>query len=154
PSAPRAPALEEEMSMRTPLRSRAARVGAVSALVLGTVLPGAVAPVAAADPVVLRVGTTQDLDAINPYATVEVVGYEVYSLTYNFLTDFGENAEPIPGFADTWTREAHAVKFHIRTGMKWSDGQPANAQDACYSWQIDLDAIKDGKNVGLGYIDP
>jgi peptide/nickel transport system substrate-binding protein len=142
------------MSMRTPLRSRAARVGAVSALVLATVLPGATAPVAAADPVVLRVGTTQDLDSTNPYNTALVVGYEVYQLTYNMLTDFGENAEPIPGFADSWTREAHDVKFHIRTGMKWSDGQPATAQDACFSWQLDLDAIKAGKNVGLGYIDP
>jgi len=49
--------------------------------------------------VVLRVGTTQDLDSINPYNTALVVGYEVFALTYNLLTDFGENAEPIPGFA-------------------------------------------------------
>jgi peptide/nickel transport system substrate-binding protein len=121
------------------------------------ILPVAsVGPVAAAEPVVLRVGTTQDLDAINPYKTALVVGYEVFALTYNLLTDFGENAEPIPGFADTWQRAAdgHSVKFHIRTGMKWSDGQPANAQDACFSWGLAVDAVKAGKSIGLGYIDP
>ena len=82
--------------MRSPLRGRAARVLAAFALVFAAVLPGAVAPAAAADPVVLRVGTTQDLDAINPYNTALVVGYEAFALTYNLLVDFGENAEPIP----------------------------------------------------------
>ncbi len=38
--------------------------------------------------------------------------------------------------------------------MKWSDGTPATAADACFSFQINLDAIAAGKNVGLGYIDP
>jgi len=140
--------------MRSPMRGRAARALAALALVFAALLPGAAAPAAAADPVVLRVGTTQDLDSINPYATVEVVGFEAFALTYTLLTDFGENAEPIAGFSDTWTREAHDVKFHIRTGMKWSDGQPATSADACFSWQFSLDAIKAGTNVGLGYIDP
>jgi peptide/nickel transport system substrate-binding protein len=144
------------MSMRSPLRARAVRALAAAALTLSAILPAVGATAAAADPVVLRVGTTQDLDSINPYNTALVVGYEAFALTYNLLVDFGENAEPIPGFADTWERSAdgHSIKFHIRTGMKWSDGQPANAQDACFSWGLDVDAVKAGKSIGLGYIDP
>lgn len=140
--------------MRSPLRARASRVLASAALALGALLPGAVAPAAAADPVVLTVGTTQDLDTTNPYGTVQVVGYEVFGLTYNLLTDFGPNAEPAPGFADSWQRSPDKVTFHIRSGMKWSDGKPATAQDACFSWQLDLDAIKAGADVGIGYINP
>jgi peptide/nickel transport system substrate-binding protein len=142
--------------MRSPLRGRAARAFAAAALVWTVLLPGATAPAAAADPVTLRVGTTQDNDSINPYNTALVVGYEAFALTYNLLVDFGENAEPVPGFADSWQRAAdgHSVKFHIRTGMKWSDGQPANAQDACFSWGLDVDAVKAGASIGLGYIDP
>jgi peptide/nickel transport system substrate-binding protein len=142
--------------MRSPLRGRAIRVLAACALAISSILPAAGATASAADPVVLRVGTTQDLDAINPYNTALVVGYEVFALTYNLLTDFGENAEPIPGFADSWQRSAdgHSVKFHIRTGMKWSDGQPADAQDACFSWGLDVDAVKAKTSLGLGYIDP
>ena len=141
--------------MRSPLRDRAARALAAFALALSAILPAASAT-RAADPVVLHVGTTQDLDSINPYNTALVVGYEAFALTYNLLVDFGENAEPVPGFADTWARssDGHSVKFHIRTGMKWSDGQPANAQDACFSWQLNIDAVKAGKSIGLGYIDP
>ncbi|HEV7810161.1 MAG TPA: peptide ABC transporter substrate-binding protein [Candidatus Limnocylindrales bacterium] len=140
--------------MRSPLRGRAARALASAALVFAALLPGAVAPVAAADPVVLTVGTTQDLDTTNPYSTVQVSGFEVFALTYSLLTDFGQNAEPVPGYADTWERTPTNVKFHIRSGMKWSDGQPASAQDACFSWQLSLDAIKAGTDVGLGYISP
>ncbi|TMQ10334.1 MAG: ABC transporter substrate-binding protein, partial [Deltaproteobacteria bacterium] len=150
----RAPRTRRRARMRSPLRVRAARGLAAVGLAVSTLLPAVGMTVKAADPVVLHVGTTQDLDSINPYNTALVVGYEAFQLTYNLLVDFGENTEPIPGFADSWTREAHDVKFHIRTGMKWSDGQPATAQDACFSWQLDLDAIKAKKIVGLGYIDP
>ncbi len=142
--------------MRSPLRARVARALAASALALSSILPAAAATVRAADPVILKVGTTQDLDAINPYNTALVVGYEAFALTYNVLVDFGENAEPIPGFADSWARnpDGHSIKFHIRTGMKWSDGQPATAADACFSWQMNVDAVKAGVSIGLGYIDP
>ena len=69
-------------------------------------LPGAVPAIAADgdEPVILRVGTTQDLDASNPFHTYLVVGYEAFQLTYNLLVEFDENADPAPGFADTWER--------------------------------------------------
>ena len=40
--------------------------------------------------------------------------------------------------------------------MKWSDGQPATVGDACFSWQLALDAIADGGagSLGAGYLDP
>jgi peptide/nickel transport system substrate-binding protein len=121
---------------------------------LGSVILIGVAPVSAADPVVLRVGTTQDVDSSNPYQTALVSGYEAFQLTYNLMVDFGENAEPIPGYAESWDRAPDKVTFHIRPGMKWSDGKPATAEDACFSWQFALDAHKDNdSSIGLGYLD-
>lgn len=142
--------------MRSPLGGRAGRALAAFALAVSTLLPAVGATASAAEPVVLRIGTVQDLDAINPYNTALVVGYEVFGLTYNLLVDFGENAEPIPGFADKWERAADgkSVKFHIRTGMKWSDGKPATADDACFSWAMNVEANKAEASIGLGYIDP
>jgi peptide/nickel transport system substrate-binding protein len=131
------------------------------ALALGGILAAglsapAAAPVRAADPLVLRVGTTQDLDSLNPYATALVVGYEAFLLNYNLLVDFGPDLEPVPGFAESWTRAADGKSwtFKIRPGMTWSDGTPATADDACFSFQLALDAIENETNVGLGYIDP
>jgi len=108
----------------------------------------------AADPVVLRVGSTQDLDATNPFNTELVVGYEAFQLTYNLLTEFDKDAKPAPGFADTFERSADRVTFHIRDGMKWSDGTPATAKDVCFSWGLAMAAIKDESYIGSGYLDP
>ena len=92
---------------------------------------------------ILRVGTTQDLDSLNPYATILVVGYEAFGLTYNYLVDSGPDLKPVPGFAESWERNAdgHGWTFKIREGMKWSDGEPATAEDACFSWQLGVDAL-------------
>ena len=84
--------------MRLPARGRLTRALVAIGLVTVLVLPAA-APVGAADPVVLRVGTVQDLDAMNPYLTEYYVGWEVFGLNYQSLVDFGLNAEPIGGFA-------------------------------------------------------
>lgn len=143
--------------MRSTLRVRMARVLGGGALIASLILPAA-APAAAADPVILRVGTTQDLDSLNPYATLLVVGYEAFQLSYNLLVDFGPDLEPVPGFADSWERSADGQSwtFHIRDGMQWSDGEPATSEDACFSWQLALDAIADGGagSLGAGYLDP
>ncbi len=143
---------------RSTLRARGARILMSAGLAFAAIGP-ATAPVAAADPVVLRVGTTQDNDTLNPYSTLLVVGYEAFQLSYNLLVDFGPNLEPVPGFADSWERAAdgHSWTFHIRDGMKWSDGQPATSEDACFSWQLAIDSIRENEGsgyLGAGYIDP
>ena len=83
-------------------------------------------------------------------------GYEAYELTYDLLVGFGQNLEPIPGFATSWERAADGASwtFKFRPDLKWSDGQPATSADACYSWQVVLDAIAKNESLGVGYIDP
>ena len=130
--------------MRARVSHRHVRLLAALGLAGVLLLPALAVPARAADEkLVLRVGLTQDVEALNPYAIITVAGYEVFQLTYNLLVDFGPNLEPVPGFADTWERAADGKSwtFHIREGMKWSDGTPATAQDACYSWGIDVAAI-------------
>ena len=46
------------------------------------------------------------------------------------------------------------MTFHIRDGMKWSDGTPATSKDVCFSWGLAMAAIKDDANIGSGYLDP
>lgn len=139
--------------MRSSATGRAGRLIATLSLGASLLLLGVVAPATAADPVVLTVGTTQDFDASNPYQTALVSGYEAFQLTYNIMVDFGKDAEPVPGYAESWDRAPDKVTFHIRPGMKWSDGKPATAEDACFSWQLALDAIAKDENIGLGYLD-
>ena len=139
--------------MRLPVRHQLPRVLAALGLVTVLALPVA-APVAAADPVVLRVGTVQSLDSINPYLTEYFIGYEIFALNYDLLVDYGPNIEPAPGFAESWTQDGNTWTFKIRPGMKWSDGQPATSEDARWLIQTLLDGQKKDGYVGAGYLDP
>jgi peptide/nickel transport system substrate-binding protein len=147
------PSVEEIRLMRSPLRARMARLLGAGALAAALVLPAGT-PVAAADPVVLTVGLTQDLDAANPFNTALVSGYEAFELSYSLLTDFDKDAHPAPGFADSWERSPDKVTYHIRDGMKFSDGTPATSKDVCFSWGLAMAAIEAEANIGLGYLDP
>ena len=133
-------------------RRRMARLTAATALAFSVLLPAA-APAAAAGPV-LRVGTTQPTESTNPWYTYLVSEYDQLQLTYDILTGFDEDAKPAPGFADSWVRADDRVTFHIRDGMKFSDGTPATSKDVCFSWGIALDAVEAGKSIGWGYLEP
>lgn len=141
--------------MRLSLPARFARVALSIGLALGLTAPAA-GPVGAAADKILRLGTTQAIDSLNPYVTALTSGYEAFELTYDQLVGFGQNVEPVAAFAISWERAAdgHSWTFKFRPDLKWSDGQPATSADACFSWQIDLDAIAKGESVGVGYIDP
>lgn len=140
--------------MRHTLAGRFTRLALASGLAFTMLLPAA-RPVGAADDKVLQIGTLQDLDSINPYGTILGVGYETFELGFDQLVGFGPNVEPIPAFATEWARnpDGKSWTFKFRPDMKWSDGTPATSADACFSWQLAVDAQKDGSYIGAGYLD-
>ena len=61
------------------------------------------------------------------------------------------------GFADRWESSAdkQTHTFHIREGMKWSDGEPATCEDARWTYQFVLDVqASEAGYVGSGYLEP
>ena len=93
------------------LRGRMARVLASAALAASVIIPAA-APVAAAEPII-RAGTDQDLQVLNPWHSVTVVDYEIFTLNYDLLVGFGQNLEPVPGFAESWTDSADKMTHTV-----------------------------------------
>ena len=134
---------------------------AAACLVTGALLLPLAVPVGAAAPEdkILRVGTMQDLDSMNPWNTALTTGFEVFNLNYEFLVGFGSDLEPVPAFAESWSRVDNGDgtftwTFKIPAGKTWSDGTPATAEDARWTLQFVLDAVTAGNYVGLGYLDP
>ena len=124
-------------------------------LILTTILPGASASAAAGD-LVLRAGTDQDLQVLNPFESVLVADFEVFTLNYDLLVNFGPDIEPAPGFAESWTQstDGKTWTFKIRPGMKWSDGQPATSEDARWTYQTILDGVASERGyLGEGYLE-
>jgi peptide/nickel transport system substrate-binding protein len=137
--------------MRLSMRARLARVLGVGALTAALLLPGAASTSAAG--AVLRVGTVQDLDAMNPYLTEYYIGWEVFNLNYQGLVDFGLNGEPIGGFAKSWTQDGTTWTFKIDPNLKWSDGKPATSADALWTLQELLKQQAGRGYAGVGYLD-
>ena len=113
--------------------------------------------VRAADDLVLKVGTDQKLESLNPFQSITYADYELFQVQYELLVSFGPNLEAVPGFADRWDSSADKKThtFHIREGMKWSDGEPATCEDARWTYQLFLDAAASETGyIGSGYLDP
>ena len=128
--------------MRSPMRARMGRFLAATAITAALVSPVA-APVGAADEgKTLRVGTIQEFDSINPNLAYLVSSYEAFILNYDLLVGFGPDLEYAPtGFATSWTLDGSTWEFKIREGMKWSDGEPADANDVAFTYQYILDSM-------------
>jgi peptide/nickel transport system substrate-binding protein len=121
---------------RTPVRAAAAL-----ALVLGALLvPAALQPAAGATTpakVTFTVALTSDVDSLNPFLGVEANSYEMWALTYDYLVNYSmKDMSPEPGLAKSWETSADGLTwtFHVRDGVKWSDGQPLTAADVAFTY--------------------
>jgi peptide/nickel transport system substrate-binding protein len=133
--------------------SRVTRIAAAvvaAAMLNGATLASATAQSSSASPakkVVFTYGTANDIDSFNPLVAVEAPAYTSFALQYNLLLDFSsEDLSPIPGVAsEVPTQENGGISadgltwtFKIRTGMKWSDGQPLTARDVAFTYNYIL----------------
>jgi peptide/nickel transport system substrate-binding protein len=137
-------------------RTGIARASVFAIIALALLLPTAGAQGPTGDSKVLDVGVLQSLDSLDPYLTELSLGDEAYELSYQEMVGFGADLEPVPDFAVSWQRAAdgHSWTFKFRPDMQWSDGEPATSADACFSWQLALDAIDADSYLGVGYLDP
>jgi peptide/nickel transport system substrate-binding protein len=86
------------------------------------------------------VGNTGAVDGMNPYVGLTSIDFEVYGLVYDDLMDYGQtNYAPTPRLATSWSvsKDQLVWTYHIRHGVKWSDGVPLTAADVAYTFQRD-----------------
>ena len=59
----------------------------------------------------------------------------VFGLIYEGLTtENGVTTEIEPGLAESWQEEEQRIVFTLRSGLKWSDGQPLTVDDVLFSF--------------------
>jgi peptide/nickel transport system substrate-binding protein len=82
---------------------------------------------------------------------------EICDRLYTALTDFDNlTQKDIPGAAKSWTwsRDHRTLTFHLRRGMRFSDGHPLDANDVKFSFDVVLDdSLKTSGREGLTYVD-
>jgi peptide/nickel transport system substrate-binding protein len=95
-----------------------------------------------AAPLTLRLGWTAEPDNLNPYVGYADSSYEIWRINYSSVFGYDENNGPGPDLAtEIPTKENGGISpdgkvwtVHLRSGVKWSDGQPLTASDVAFSY--------------------
>lgn len=90
----------------------------------------------AATPSILRVAAETQITTFNPFLSYYDGELAIIGNIYPSLTLIDPQGKPQPYLASAWTTSADKLTwtFTIRSGLKWSDGQPITAADAAWTF--------------------
>jgi peptide/nickel transport system substrate-binding protein len=89
----------------------------------------------------LNIGTTSNIDTLNPFVTFQQNSYAAFEYIYPQLVQYdSKTLEFIADFAKTWQQSTDGLQwtFHTVPSAKWSDGQPLTANDAAWTFNTIL----------------
>lgn len=90
-----------------------------------------------ADKTTINVDTGDDAPTIDPAMTQDTTSARVLYDLFAGLMDFDQKNQPIPGLAEKYevSADGKVYTFHLRDGLKFSDGTPLTANDVVFTWQ-------------------
>ena len=86
---------------------------------------------------VLTYNLGSDPKTLDPALNNAVDGGIVLSNAFEGLCKVDENNEAIPGVAEKWdiSEDGTVYTFHLKEGVKWSNGDPIKASDFEFAWK-------------------
>lgn len=86
---------------------------------------------------VLTVDNQDDAPTIDPAMSRDATSSRVINDLFEGLVSFDQSNNSIPGLAEKWdiSPDGKTYTFHLRDGLKFSDGSPITADDVVFSWQ-------------------
>ncbi len=104
---------------------------AVSVLLFATLLPGIAGAMQ-----VLRSGHPGEPDSLDPHRAVAAPSFVVLNDLFEGLMTLDAGGRPVPGAAESFSvsGDGRLYRFHLREGLRWSDGAPLTAADFLFSF--------------------
>ncbi len=95
-------------------------------------------------PHTLRIGDIVDITSLNPHLAAEISLSFMSTLTMAYLVRYGRDNRPIPELATLVpskknhliSSDGRTITWHLRRGVKWSDGVPFDADDLVFSTAV------------------
>jgi len=89
----------------------------------------------------LRLVLGEDPDSLDPHATISATASGVQGFIYDRLIYIGQDGLPAGRLASSWTvsPDQKVITFKVRTGVKFHDGTPFNAQAVEFTFKRLLD---------------
>jgi len=116
-------------------------ISVLLAAVMTVSLAGGVLMTAAAEEAAegkeLSVQVGPDPETIDPALNSAVDGGNMILHAFECLLTIDQDGKIAPGQAETWENSEDGLTwtFHLRDGLKWSDGSDLTANDFVYSWK-------------------
>lgn len=94
-----------------------------------------ISKVKARDTIRIDVGT--EAPSLDPNKAEDVTSIRILQDLFEGLVDFDQSNKILPGMAYKWdiSADGKTYTFHLRDGLKFSDGSPITAEDFVYSYQ-------------------
>ena len=88
---------------------------------------------------ILRIGTTGEIDSINPFVAFNSESYQAFVIEYPLLVQYSPEFEWEGDWSVSWETSEDGLTwtFHLREGS-WSDGTPLTAEDAVWTGETVL----------------
>ena len=111
-----------------PLKNRL--FAAAATMLLGSLLAAAISTPARAETVLNR-GIGATISTLDPQVNFLATDGFILDDIYEGLIDYDANGQIVPGAAEKWdvSDDGLTYTFHLRDGLKWSNGEPLVAQD-------------------------
>ena len=95
----------------------------------------------------LTVGEAVDFASFDPFGIFDGQGFYRYStMVYETLTNY-ENGEAMPGLAESWENDGTTWTFHLKEGVKFTDGADFNAEAV----KVNIEKIHEFLGEYIGY---
>jgi peptide/nickel transport system substrate-binding protein len=83
------------------------------------------------------VAVKSDFDAFNPLVSTALTTQDIIKdMLFTPLIRYDEKLNPQPYLAERWELSDTAVVFHLRSDVKWHDGQPVTAEDVKFTFDL------------------
>ena len=89
----------------------------------------------------LIIGTTSNIDTLNPFVTFQQNSYAAFEYIYPQLVQYNDQmSDFLPDFASSWKTSSDGLTWTFDTAPNatWSDGQPLTANDAAFTFNTIL----------------
>ncbi|GAW92861.1 peptide ABC transporter substrate-binding protein [Calderihabitans maritimus] len=91
----------------------------------------------AAEEMVLRYNLATEPETLDPALATGQPELTAINAFFEGLTRLDESYEPQPAMAESWdiSEDGLVYTFHLRDGIKWTNGDPVTAYDFEYAWK-------------------
>ena len=86
-------------------------------------------------------GTIGEASNLIPYLTSDSASHEVADLIYTAPLRYNKDLQPEPWAAESWSMEDEGkrMRFTLRKGIRWEDGQELTADDVAFTCKLAAD---------------